>query len=252
MDIKDLNKSQLILLAVLLSFITSIATGITTVTLMQEAPVSFTAPVNRIIKQTVENIVQVPGNNTTQTVVIKEEDLVVDAVAKNKSAVFSISKDFDDLNGQRTEISLGSGFAINKDGTIVADALWVPTKDAYFVKNSYGKFKAELLSINKGVAYMKIGEPVDGTSVATYTVPTTGDFSKMKIGQKILILGNTISSFIFDGTEEFKLNVQKNVTGGLVINLDGEALGIAISGDTASFVPMTAILEYFQTTQSKI
>jgi len=42
MDIKDLNKSQLILLAVLLSFVTSIATGITTVTLMQQAPASFT------------------------------------------------------------------------------------------------------------------------------------------------------------------------------------------------------------------
>ena len=51
MDIKDLNKPQLILLAVLLSFVTSIATGITTVTLMQQAPASFTTPVNNVIKQ---------------------------------------------------------------------------------------------------------------------------------------------------------------------------------------------------------
>ena len=76
MDIKDLNKPQLILLAVLLSFVTSIATGITTVTLMQQAPTSFTAPVNRVIKQTVEKIQQVEGKTTVQTVVIKEEDLV--------------------------------------------------------------------------------------------------------------------------------------------------------------------------------
>ena len=47
MDIKDLNKSQLILLAILLSFITSIATGIVTVTLMQQAPSSVTVPINR-------------------------------------------------------------------------------------------------------------------------------------------------------------------------------------------------------------
>ena len=49
MDIKDLNKSQLILLAVfLLAFITSIATGITTVTLMQQAPTSITIPINKV------------------------------------------------------------------------------------------------------------------------------------------------------------------------------------------------------------
>ncbi|KKS11774.1 MAG: hypothetical protein UU66_C0009G0017, partial [Parcubacteria group bacterium GW2011_GWB1_41_5] len=81
MDIKDLNKSQLILLAVLLSFVTSIATGITTVTLMQQAPVSFTAPINRVVQQTIEKIQQVEGKTITQTVIVKEEDLVVDAIA---------------------------------------------------------------------------------------------------------------------------------------------------------------------------
>src|SRR5450830_929470 len=100
MDIKDLNKSQLILLAVLLSFITSIATGITTVTLMQQAPVSFTAPVSRIIQQTVEKIQQVEGKTITQTVVVKEEDLVVDAIAKNKGTTFSITKEGLDANSQ--------------------------------------------------------------------------------------------------------------------------------------------------------
>ena len=110
MDIKDLNKSQLILLAVLLSFVTSIATGITTVTLMQQAPASFTVPVNRVIKQTVEKIQQVEGKTTVQTVIIKEEDLVVDAIAKNQSAVFAVSKDGIDLNGGAIEIPAGRNF----------------------------------------------------------------------------------------------------------------------------------------------
>src|SRR3972149_5054775 len=100
MDIKDLNKSQLILLAVLLSFITSIATGITTVTLMQQAPASFTVPVNRIIKQTVEKIQQVEGKTVTQTVVVKEEDLVVDAIAKNQWSGFTLSKEVNNLEGK--------------------------------------------------------------------------------------------------------------------------------------------------------
>ena len=57
MDVKELNKSQLIMLAILLSFITSIATGIVTVSLMQQMPVNVTAPINRIVQQTVEKIV---------------------------------------------------------------------------------------------------------------------------------------------------------------------------------------------------
>ena len=113
MDIKDLNKPQLILFAVLLSFVTSIATGITTVTLMQQAPSSITVPVNRVVQQTIEKIQQVEGKTITQTVVVKEEDLVVDAIAKNKSAVFAIYKEAEDANGDNIEVSAGNGFAVS-------------------------------------------------------------------------------------------------------------------------------------------
>src|ERR1035437_6158780 len=128
MDIKELNKSQLILLAVLLSFITSIATGITTVTLMQQAPSSFTAPINRVVQQTVEKIQQVEGKTVTQTVIIKEEDLVVDAIAKNKSATFAITKENQDMYGKTIEVSVGKGFAISTDNRVVADGALVPDK----------------------------------------------------------------------------------------------------------------------------
>src|ERR1035437_2967942 len=121
MDIKELNKSQLILLAVLLSFITSIATGITTVTLMQQAPKSITVPVNRIVQQTVDKIEQVEGKTITQTVVIKEEDLVVGAIAQNQSAVFSVTKEVQNADSTTSEVSAGRGFAVSNDGTIVVD-----------------------------------------------------------------------------------------------------------------------------------
>src|SRR3989344_3769621 len=242
MDIKDLNKSQLILLAVLLSFVTSIATGITTVTLMQQAPESFTTPVNRIIKQTIEKIEQVEGKTTVQTVVIKEEDLVVDAIAKNKSAVFAITKEASDSSGQTVEVSLGQGFVINTDGVIVTDALWVASEEVYFVKNNSGKFKAKFLFADKGgFSFLKIGEPLDPAIRVSVSPPIFGDLSKTKIGQKIIVLGSTISSFIFDGDKDMKINVTKSTAGGLVFNLDGEALGIALSGEIISFAPIDII-----------
>jgi S1-C subfamily serine protease len=245
MDIKELNKTQLILLAVLLSFVVSIATGITTVTLMQQAPPSFTAPVNRVIQQTVDKIEQVEGKTITQTVVVKEEDLVVDAIAKNQSAVFAISKEVQGTDFRMTEVSAGRGFAISTDGIIVTDASLVPDQETYYVKNNSGKFKADFVSTDKnGFSFLKIGDPVNGTDKISFTVPTFGDLSKMKIGQQVLVLGNTVASSIFEGLNANKgvdLNVAKSNAGGLVLNLDGEALGIALSSDTVSFASIKNI-----------
>ncbi len=249
MDMKDLNKSQLILLAVLLSFVTSIATGITTVTLMQQAPASFTVPVNRVIKQTVEKIQQVEGKTTVQTVIVKEEDLVVDAIAKNKSAVFNIIKEVIDPYGKITEVSAGLGFGISTtDSVVVVDATLVPDKGTYYyVKNDSGKFRADFMSTDKaGFSLLKIGDPVDGKSKVSFTVPAFGDMSKMKAGQKILVLGNSISSFIFDGNKDLKMNVLKSNAGAMVLDLDGNVLGIALSGDNSSFAPIDAITNAYK------
>jgi len=245
MDIKELNKTQLILLAVLLSFITSIATGITTVTLMQQAPASFTVPVNRVVQQTIEKIQQVEGKTVTQTVVVKEEDLVVDAIAKNKSAVFSITKEARDPNYNIVEVSAGRGFAVSADGIIVADATLAPDRETYYVKNDSGKFKADFVGADKnGFSFLKIGAPVNGTDKPVFTVPDFGDLSKMKIGQQVIVLGSTISSSIFEGLNANKgidLSIPKSNAGGLVLNLDGEALGIALSSDTVSFASIKDI-----------
>ena len=244
MDIKDLNKPQLILLAVLLSFITSIATGITTVTLMQQAPASFTVPVNRVIQQTVEKIQQIEGKTTVQTIVVKEEDLVVDAIAKNKSAIFSVSKETQDVDFRTIEISVGRGFAVSADGIVVVDASFASDKGVYYLKNDSGKFKADFVSTDKaGFSFLKIGAPLDEKNKIVFTAPVFGDLDKMKIGQKILVLGSGISSFIFEGNKNIYINVTKSNTGGMVLNLDGEVLGIALSGDTVSFASIKIITD---------
>ncbi|MDO8659988.1 MAG: hypothetical protein Q7K54_05330 [Candidatus Parcubacteria bacterium] len=238
MDIKDLNKSQLILLAVLLSFVTSIATGITTVTLMQQAPASFTAPVNNVIRQTIEKIQRVEGKTTVQTVVVKEEDLVVDAIAKNKSAIFTISKEIIDIELKTVEVSAGRGFAVSADGTIVADGGLIPDKGVYYVKNDSGKFKADFVSIDKaGFSLLKIGASLDGKSKAVFTVPAFGDLEKMKIGQKIIVVGSSISSYIFENAD---INISKASSGAMVLDLDGNVLGISLSGEIP-FVPINVI-----------
>ncbi|MFA5999597.1 MAG: hypothetical protein WC783_01275 [Candidatus Paceibacterota bacterium] len=248
MDVKELNKSQLILLAVLLSFVTSIATGITTVTLMEQAPVSVTTPINRVVQQTVEKIVQVEGKTSVQTVVVKEEDLVVDAIAKSQASVFTLTREIPDIENKFIEISVGRGFIISEKDMIVADATLVPNDGTYFAKNASGKFKAKFITADKsGVSFLQIGDPIDEKNKLVFSIPVYGDWSKMKTGQKIIMVGSSISSFMFEGNKSLRLNVSKSNGGASIINLDGEILGMALSGeDGPSFISIDAINDAFK------
>jgi len=85
MDIEQLTKTQIILLTLLVSFVTSIATGIVTVTLMDQAPPAITRTINRVVEKTIQTVVP----DTTQTasvkkeiVIVKEQNVVADVVEK--------------------------------------------------------------------------------------------------------------------------------------------------------------------------
>ena len=243
MDLNDLNKPQLILLGVLLSFVTSIATGITTVTLMQQAPPEVVTPISKIVRQTVEKIQQVEGKTTVQTIIVKEEDLMVDAIAKNEPAIWTLSREITDELGNNIETSVGRAFVVVKDGTIAADANLAKDAGTYYVKNASGKFRADFISANKaGFSLLKIGFPLDDKSKLSVVVPAFGDLTNMKAGQKLILLGSTISSFIYEGGADLKLSSGKTNPGGMVINLDGQVLGIVLSGDN-SFVSISAVTD---------
>lgn len=59
MDIKDLDKKQLILLTLLITFVVSIATGIITVSLMNQMPKSLPQTINNVIQRTIERVTTV-------------------------------------------------------------------------------------------------------------------------------------------------------------------------------------------------
>ena len=64
----------------------------------------------------------------------------------------------------------------------------------------------------------------------------------MKIGQKVIVFGDVISSFIFNGSSDMNIAVTKVNAGGMVLNIDGSVLGMAVFNDLQSFVSVDTIL----------
>lgn len=127
MDMEQLSKSQIVLLTLLVSFVTSMATGIVSVSLMNQAPPEVAQTVNRVIERTVERVVPVETQpaaaaaatvvTTEKTVVVKESDLVAQAVAKASPSVVRV------FAGPSDEATfLGLGVVVNAGGLIAIDA----------------------------------------------------------------------------------------------------------------------------------
>ncbi|MFW5853300.1 MAG: hypothetical protein ACOCU8_01520 [Patescibacteria group bacterium] len=91
---EELNKNQIILLTLLISFVTSIATGIVTVSLMDQAPTGVSQTVNRVVERTVEKVVPEEPEVTTVVqevpMVVTEEELIVKAINKVSPSIMAL------------------------------------------------------------------------------------------------------------------------------------------------------------------
>lgn len=125
MNIEQLNKSQIVLLTLLVSFVTSIATGIVTVSLMDQAPPVVSQTVNRIVERTIETVAPASqtaaANNSQGTVIVKESELIAQALAKVTPSIVRL---YANTTGEAQ--FLGLGIVINENGTIITDNTLFP------------------------------------------------------------------------------------------------------------------------------
>lgn len=201
---EGLNKTQLILLALLVSFVTSIATGIVTVTLMDQAPAGVTQTINRIVERTVERVVpSSPG--APKTVIIKSEDFIIEAVKKNSGSVVKISIFAQNEKGETIKGEpLGVGFIVSTDGIVALDSDIVSDETKYTVTLTDEKiFKANTLQQDEknGLALIKIVPSNDKETIRLSPVELSdlsGDNS-LRLGQTVIALGGKGGEDVFNG-----------------------------------------------------
>jgi hypothetical protein len=238
-EIKDLNKTQLILLAILISFVVSIATGITTVTLMQQAPATVTQTINRVVQHTIEKVVPdyIPGK--TQTVIVKEDELVVDAVQKTRTNIFPIFLTKDAPESFADAYSIGKGSFIAVSSQIQSGTSYTINvgNKLYDVRPSgISLLGFSILSINPNTsapkdlpmalfgkdADVKAGQSaviVDSQSIARGLVQALVLKDQKDESGKIVATWHTITLDKALSTE---------MIGALVVNLDGSIVGIVV------------------------
>lgn len=267
MDLNNLNNTQIVLLAVLVSFITSIATGITTVTLMQEAPPQVTQPITRVVKQTVEKII--PGETReitkeiTETVIIKEEDLIVEAINKNKGSLVSVAEITDEESAPAV---IGGGFLISEEGLVAVDSAIVSSEGEYSVSIGDNIFPAEFVAKSeRGFSLLGVlqAEEINFSSVDLVASRA------LSAGQSVIALSGpplNVSTGIISGFEENEIEVptpegaaEENEesqtltetiidkilisfsllpaqSGSLIVDTDGEAIGFGVVRDGKTHV----------------
>lgn len=270
----DLNSQQIVLLCLLVSFVSSIATGITTVSLLDQSPEQVSQTINRVVEKTIERVIETPqekedktrSNNSNnierivETVVVNQEDLTVDAVNKNSKSLarlYSI-----DGFGKRTFIGLG--IVVDELGRIV-------------VENSIGEFSKVVAVFENGetsVRYLSgkspfaIYEVIDIQNIKL-SPATLSDSQNLKLAQTVILLSgrqhNVVSTGIItdlisiDGEitpEDIEndsqskkiitsinasVDVNKVLVGSILLNLQGEIVGVKMgsgSAETTTFLPV--------------
>jgi hypothetical protein len=88
MNIEDLSKQQLLLLMILVNFVVSIATGVLTVSFLNQAPTIVTQTVNQIVDHTIQTVTQVPGLTAPSQPSV--EDLLSTAIAAESARSVTI------------------------------------------------------------------------------------------------------------------------------------------------------------------
>lgn len=224
---EQLTKTQMLLLTLLITFVTSIATGIVTVTLLEKAPPAVTQTINRVVEKTIERIVpSETGKATvvTERVVVKEEDLIVKAVEQNTNSIIALRG----VNAEGVEQHLGLGFLVSADGLAVTakgvvegaapeslSALYNDTRLSVQVLSQGTNSDFSILRISAPSPEKDPGERATTTGVqkdvakVVFVPVSLSDSNQIKLGQTAIFLGGVrgttvVISIVSDLVKETK------------------------------------------------
>ncbi len=242
---EDLTKTQIVLLTLLVSFVTSIATGIITTSLLAEAPQGVTQTINRVVERTIEKVTPVPGGSSTKEVtVIKEDDAVASAIEKVSPAVVRIS-----VRGADGNLNFYAlGVIINSSGLVLSARENLIPNASHIVVLSDGSVLGASVAYQSDTDNLVLFK-IDSDALHKDKFPAVSlSTSNLKLGQTIILLsGKDKNSVYINRVISSDIRVEKDakgqdvnvvyavetdisssseISGAPIINLSGELVGI--------------------------
>ena len=239
MDIEQLSKSQIVLLTLLVTFVTSIATGIVTVSLMDQAPPVVAQTVNRVIERTVESVAPAPKGQSAsaatvvtqqKTVVVKESDLVSQAVARASLSVVRV-------NSTQDGAFLALGLVLDAQGTVVTDSAALEDGDITLSlpDGSHMRYFVTKRDKETGLAFL---QPATSTEKAPTWTPATISTDNTVLGTSVVVIAGKTAPRIDLGVvtalpanSVIDTNIAQSsiIAGSPLVDTDGNIIGISTS-----------------------
>lgn len=206
MKLEELTKQQIILLTLLVSFVTSIATGIVTVTLLGQTPPGTTQTVNRILERTVEKIVPDKQGasvvTSEKTVVVKEEDLITKSIENGTKSIVRIYEKIETGNKDENKFGtfMGIGVIVSKDGRIVSDGSFFDKQKNYIV-STYDNRNFVVENKTKDGSAIFIADVIEGKDKENYVFNPVSfsDSKNLKLGQTVIAIGGEKRDSVTEG-----------------------------------------------------
>jgi hypothetical protein len=241
---EHLTKQQIVLLTLLVGFVTSIASSIVTISLLDQSAPTVTQTINRVVERTIEKAT--PTAVTKETIIVKEGDAIVSAIEKAGKGIVRI-------NHYGRGVALG--LIVSNSGKIIATTDVVYSADLTAVLDGGNIVSLRLVSRDSGtgITVFQAEQGIDQASYRTYSPALLADSTLFKLGQSVVTIGGlensvvapTSISSLTKGTRVFTtLRDQAFDSSAIIVNLLGEVIGIRNGTSDNGFIPSNIIKTY--------
>jgi hypothetical protein len=255
--VEHLTKQQIVLLTLLVSFVTSLSTGIVTVSLMDQAPSGVTRTINQVIEKTIQEAA--PQNASVGTVSINVNDQLASATSLVASSTVKIKS-------VTTGNIVGLGLVVTKNGLVITDKSIIDQSQSYsMILNEGATIPVSINSVysnsnatqinnqqNNSAIYLTPISPYSNNSPVTFYPAQIS--SSYTLGQKVFSLTGTSSVMLNDGLITqmssvligTSISYLNNTVGSPLFDIQGNVIGI--QGSTTenqidqSFYPIAPLL----------
>ncbi len=251
MNIEELTKSQLLLLTILVTFVTSIATGILTVSLLDQAPPVATQTINRIVERTVKTVAPALPATIVKTIVSapapSNEDLVMGALSVQDARTVLLYK----LKASTTTPAMAVGTYLPTIRAVVT------TKSKNLPKQVNIEFPngaIEPVTLVRVVGNLALYGFSDSAKLPKATMPKLVPKGNLKLGETVLAIrgdGSATTGIISQINSSGIHTTLPTVGVGVgAVDLEGNLVGIVIDSTNRLLIDSDAIAALITSTST--